>query len=99
MINLVKSTILKEQVKEYWDDSSKSVIEREILHSYIKDSFDIELMEEIFFFTHDKNDIINHKTIIKIFNNGKLIKRKLFWMGYDKWSGFNHEMLINKVLN
>ena len=99
MINLVKSIIVKEQVKEYWADSSKSIIDRTILNSYVKGDLSIELMEEIGFFTYKKDDIMNYKTIVKVFNNGKLIKRKLFWMGYDKWDGFTHEMLINKVLN
>ena len=59
--------------------------------------FDIELIEEIGFFTDNVDEIMNYKTIVKVFNNGKLVKRKLFWMGCDKWLGFNHEMLINEV--
>jgi hypothetical protein len=99
MTNLVKIVILEEQVKKYWADSSKSIIDQTVLYSYIKEGFNIELMEEIGFFIDDKEDIMNYKTIIKVFNDGKLIKRKLFWMGYDKWKGFTHEMLINIVLN
>jgi hypothetical protein len=99
MINLVKIVILEEQVKKYWADSSKSIIDQTVLYSYIKEGFNIELMEEIGFFIDDQEDIMNYKTIIKVFNDGKLIKRKLFWMGYDKWKGFTHEMLINIVLN
>jgi hypothetical protein len=83
MINLVKSVIIKEQITEYWADSSKSIIDRTILNSYVKDNLSIELMEEIGFFTYKKDDIMNYKTIVKVFNNGKLVKRKLFWMGYD----------------
>jgi hypothetical protein len=97
MINLVKSVILEEQVKKYWDDSNLSIIDRTILNSYVKDDLDIELVEKIGFFTDNKDEIMNYKTIVKVFNNGKLIKRKLFWMG-NKWDGFTHEMLIDKVL-
>jgi len=45
MINLIKSVIVKEQVKEYWADSSKNIIDKTILNSYVKDDLDIELME------------------------------------------------------
>ena len=96
MVN-VKSVILKEQVKEYWADSSKSIIDRKVLNVYTKDEFDIELLEEIGFFIGKEDNVMNYKTIVKVFNNGKLVKRKLFWMGYDKWLGFNHEMLVNEV--
>jgi hypothetical protein len=96
MVN-VKSIILKEQVKKYWADSSKSIVDRKVLNVYVKGDFDVELIEEIGFFTDNVDEIMNYKTIVKVFNNGKLVKRKLFWMGYDKWLGFNHEMLINEV--
>ena len=96
MVN-VKSVILKEQVSKYWADSSKSTVDREILNVYVKGDFDIELIEEIGFFTDNVDKVINYKTIVKVFNNGKLVKRKLFWLGYDKWLGFNHEMLVNEV--
>jgi hypothetical protein len=95
MVN-VKSVILKEQVKEYWADSSKSIIDRKVLNVYTKDEFDIELLEEIGFFIGKEDNVMNYKTIVKVFNNGKLVKRKLF-LGYDKWLGFNHEMLVNEV--
>jgi hypothetical protein len=96
MVN-VKSVILKEQVKKYWADSSKSIIDRKILNEYVKGDFNIELIEEIGFFTDNVEDIMNYKTIVKVFNNGKLVKRKLFWMGYDKWNGFTHDMLVSEV--
>jgi hypothetical protein len=96
MVN-VKSVILKEQVNKYWADSSKSIIDRKVLNVYTKDEFDIELLEEIGFFIGKEDNVMNYKTIVKVFNNGKLVKRKLFWMGYDKWLGFNHEMLVNEV--
>ena len=98
MLNLIKSVILKEQVNKYWADSSKSTVDRKVLNVYVKGDFDIELIEEIGFFIDNVDNIMNYKTIVKVFNNGKLVKRKLFWMGYDKWNGFTHEMLINKVL-
>jgi hypothetical protein len=96
MVN-VKSVILKEQVKKYWADSSKSIVDRKILNEYVKGDFNIELIEEIGFFTNNVEDIMNYKTIVKVFNNGKLVKRKLFWMGYDKWNGFTHDMLVSEV--
>jgi hypothetical protein len=96
MVN-VKSVILKEQVKKYWADSNRNIVDRKILNEYVKGDFNIELIEEIGFFTDNVEDIMNYKTIVKVFNNGKLVKRKLFWMGYDKWNGFTHDMLVSEV--
>lgn len=96
MVN-IKSVILNQETKPYWADSSKSTIDSKILNLYIKGEFDVELIEDIFSFTDNVGEVVNFKTVIKVFNNGNLVKRKLFWMGYDKWSGFTHEMLINET--
>ena len=93
----VKSIILDEITKEYWADSNRNIINKKILNEYIKGNFNIELMEDIFFFEDDVNNIGIYKTIVKIFNNGNLVKRKLFWMGSNKWLGFDNEMLIGET--
>jgi hypothetical protein len=43
------------------------------------------------------DDKIKHKVIVKIFDNGNLVKRRLYWLGYDVNKDFSNEELIEKT--
>ena len=96
MIN-VKSVVLEQKTEKFWGDCNLSITNKKVLNLYTKGNFDIELVENLGFFVGKEEDVMNYKTTIKISQGGNLIKRKLFYMGYDKWNGFNHEMLVNEV--
>jgi hypothetical protein len=93
----LKSVVLGEKIKEYWADSNRNIIDKKILNEYVKGDFNIELIEDIGFFEDNMDNVFKYKVIVKIFNNGNLIKRKLFWVNYNKWLGFNNKMLIEET--
>jgi hypothetical protein len=93
----LKSVVLEEKIKEYWADSNRNIIDKKILNEYVKGDFNIELIEDIGFFEDNMDNVFKYKTIVKIFNNGNLIKKKLFWVNYNKWLGFNNKMLIEET--
>jgi len=96
-MKVIENIVLKENAKEFWYDSNRTIIDKKVLRKYIKDDIEIELVEDFGFFEDKKDNIIGYKTVIKLFNKGELIKRRLFWTGPGKWNGYSNEMLIDEV--
>ena len=93
----IKETIIENVIKNYYNNENMKSIERKTLSNYVKDNFNIELLEYDLL-SLDESKKTNYNTTVKIFENGKLIKKKLFWTGYDKWSGYSKEDLINETI-
>jgi arsenate reductase-like glutaredoxin family protein len=93
----IKETIIENVIKNYYNDENMKSIERKTLSNYVKDNFNIELLEYDLL-SLDESKKTNYNTTVKIFENGKLIKRKLFWTGYNKWNGYSKEDLINETI-
>ena len=96
-MKLIETRLLSETQYPYWEDNTKTVIDRIEVSKYEKDNFIIELTEDYGLFTHKMDSKIKHKTVVKIFNEGNLVKRRLYWLGYDKNKDFSNEELIEKT--
>jgi hypothetical protein len=96
-MKLIETKILFETQKPYWEDETKIIIDRIEVSKYEKDNFIIELTDDYGLFTHKMDDKIKHKVIVKIFDNGNLVKRRLYWLGYDINKDFSNEELIEKT--
>ena len=98
-LDQVETKVLSLNSKPYWADKNLNVVNKKVLQKYIKDGYDIEVMVETGFFEGDENNEFNYKTIVKVFKDGNLVKRKLFFTANDKWKGMSTEDLINITLN
>ena len=98
-LDQVETKVLSLDKKPYWADENLNVVNKKVLQKYVKDGYDIEAIEETGFFEGNENNKYNYKTIIKVFKDGNLVDKKLFWTGYDKWKGMSTEDLINITLN
>ena len=96
-MKLIETKILSETQKPYWEDKTKTIIDRIEVSKYKKDNFIIELTDDYGLFIHKMDDKIKHKVIVKIFDNGNLVKRRLYWLGYDINKDFSNEELIEKT--
>lgn len=92
----LNEVVLKEVVSEFWGDGSKNFIDKTILTTYSKSGMGVEVEEEVGVFGMG---VVNYKTIVRVLDEGKLMKSKIFWVGCDKWDGFGHKELVNYMLN
>jgi hypothetical protein len=97
-LKLISRDVIDEKIRKYWDDENREIVDQTILNKYVYSGYEVELIEWIFYFIDDR-EIAHYKTIVKIFKDGNLVSRKLFWMGYDKWNGLEHEDLIKITLD
>jgi len=88
----METKIIKEDIQPYWEDETKLIKEQTVVSNYSKDGFDIELKKEIGWFIDRPNDVMVYRTYVKIFKEGKMLKRRLWYVeiifiqikGYDK---------------
>ena len=80
--------ITKEDIQPYWDDETKFIKEQTIVSNYSKDGFDIELKKEIGWFIDRPNDIMVFRTYVKIFKEGKMLKRRLWYIENPNYDEF-----------
>jgi hypothetical protein len=86
----LKSTeIIKESIKPYWEDESLSTKDYTSIKKYSTSRYEIELKQELGYFTHTPEKILIYRTYIKIYEGENLIKRKMFYgSNGKKWEQF-----------
>lgn len=80
--------VIKEDIHPYWDDDKELIKEQTVVSNYSKDGFDIELKKEIGWFMSKPNDIMVYRTYVKIFKDGKMIKRRLWYIDNPNYDEF-----------
>ena len=80
--------IIKEDIQPYWDDETQFIKEQTVVSNYSKDGFDIELKKEIGWFIDRPNDVMGFRTYVKIFKEGKMLKRRLWYVENPNYDEF-----------
>ena len=80
--------IIKEDIQPYWDDETQFIKEQTVVSNYSKDGFDIELKKEIGWFIDRPNDVMVFRTYVKIFKEGKMLKRRLWYVENHNYDEF-----------
>lgn len=80
--------IIKEDIQPYWDDETQFIKEQTVVSNYSKDGFDIELKKEIGWFIDRPNDVMVYRIYVKIFKEGKMLKRRLWYVENPNYDEF-----------
>ena len=84
----METKIIKEDIQPYWEDETKLIKEQIVVNNYSKDGFDIELKKEIGWFIDRPNDVMVYRTYVKIFKEGKMLKRRLWYVENPNYNEF-----------
>ena len=84
----METKIIKEDIQPYWEDETKLIKEQTVVNNYSKDGFDIELKKEIGWFIDRPNDVMVYRTYVKIFKEGKMLKRRLWYVENPNYNEF-----------
>ena len=91
----IKTEILSLKDSKAWWDKKLKIVDRTTCTSFVKDKFVVKVVVDEFWIDDNEDEKEMIKVVVKIFNNNSLIKNKLFWTGYDKWTGMGIEDFVN----
>jgi hypothetical protein len=93
-MKLISKEITKEQTNPYWGNNSLSIKDYTSTSKFLKGKFEIELKQELGYFTNTPEKIMIYRTYIRIIKEGKLIKKRLFYgSNGTKWKQFVTEII------
>jgi len=98
-MTLKQQQIVNEQIKPYWYNEKKLVKMQTLVSEYVYNDYTIELKQEQYYFMNKPDDIRTYKTYVRIYKNGEMMKRRLWYIDNPDWEMFVKNFIGGNELN
>ena len=92
-MRLKSKQIIKEEINPYWANEKELIKNYTLLSKYSDKGYEIELKQEQGYFLNKPNDLITYRTYVRIYKNGEMIKRRLWYIDNPDWRIFVKDFL------
>jgi hypothetical protein len=87
-MTLKQQQIVNEQIKPYWYDEKQLIKEQTLVSEYEYNNHIIELKQQQFYFMNEPDNIGTYRTYVRIYKNGEMMKRRLWYIDNPDWETF-----------
>ena len=97
-MTLKQQQTIDEQIKPYWYDEKQLIKEQTLVSEYEYNDYTVELKQQQFYFMNEPDNIGTYRTYVRIYKNGEMMKRRLWYIDNPDWELFtkNFIKLINQ---
>jgi len=98
-MTLKQQQIVNEQIKPYWYDEKQLIKEQTLVSEYEYNNHTIELKQQQFYFMNEPDNIGTYRTYVRIYKNGEMMKRRLWYIDNPDWETFVKNFIGGNELN